>query len=154
MNIIVTRLSDNGTQTLGHLHVVQDFKVLFDCRTLELPWKNNERRASCIPTGVYPVRYRKDYESMLCDYDHLEVENVPDRSHILFHIGNFFTDILGCIITGTGRRAFQDINKDGQVDISSSRNTHTALMKVVSDVSRRKLKDSELKLRIMNTWDQ
>ena len=28
----------------------------FICYTIELPWKNNEKRVSCIPVGKYFIR--------------------------------------------------------------------------------------------------
>jgi hypothetical protein len=63
--------------------------------TLELPWRDNRPRESCIPTGEYVCRRVKSPRFG----DTFEVAGVPGRSHILFHAGNWITDSLGCILT-------------------------------------------------------
>lgn len=67
---------------------------LIICRTIELPWKNNKRGISCIPTGRYRLqdRYSPHHGN------HIEVLNVPDRSFILFHPANdACKELKGCI---------------------------------------------------------
>ena len=62
--------------------------------TIELPWKNNERRVSCIPEGKYFVRkcYSQKFKW------HLEIEDVSNRSLILFHPANSaLQELNGCI---------------------------------------------------------
>lgn len=85
------------TYTLGELfNHDRDFKM----QTLELPWINNERRVSCIPKGVYVCHlgmYNKG------GYAAYEITEVPNRSEIKIHIGNYLADILGCIALGTDR---------------------------------------------------
>ena len=74
------------------------------CNTIELPWKKNERRVSCVPEGKYFLRkrYSKKYQW------HIEVLNVKDRSGILFHpANNAMKELNGCIapvtkISGAG----------------------------------------------------
>jgi len=74
------------------------------CHTIELPWKNNERRVSCVPEGKYFLRkrYTKKYQL------HIEILNVKGRSGILFHpANNALTELNGCIapvtkISGAG----------------------------------------------------
>ncbi len=64
------------------------------CKTIELPWKLNETRVSCIPEGKYFIkkRYSKKFQW------HLEVEKVPNRSLILFHPANSaLKELNGCI---------------------------------------------------------
>ena len=64
------------------------------CKTIELPWKKNETRVSCIPEGNYFIkkRYSKKFQW------HLEVEKVPNRSLILFHpANNAMQELNGCI---------------------------------------------------------
>jgi len=74
------------------------------CYTIELPWKNNEKRVSCVPEGKYFLRkrYTKKYQW------HIEILNVKGRSGILFHpANNALTELNGCIapvtkISGAG----------------------------------------------------
>ena len=66
----------------------------FICKTIELPWKNNETKVSCIPEGKYFIRkrYSKRFQW------HLEIINVKNRSLILFHPGNnALRELKGCI---------------------------------------------------------
>ena len=52
--IKIKRLSDDGVQTLGIL-TMPSGKIY---NTLELAWKNNQSKVSCIPKGKYKVRKR------------------------------------------------------------------------------------------------
>ena len=64
------------------------------CLTIELPWKNNETKVSCIPEGKYFIkkRYSKKFQW------HLEVLDVQNRSFILFHpANNALQELNGCI---------------------------------------------------------
>lgn len=110
MKIKLTRLSDNKFQTLGIL-TLENGKIY---NTLELPNKQNQKKISCIPKGTYKVVKRKSAKYG----DHFHVTNVPNRDFILIHHGNYYTDILGCILVGKG---LFDLNKDGQLDVTSSK---------------------------------
>ncbi len=74
------------------------------CRTIELPWNNNERNVSCIPEGKYLIKSRFTDERGW----HYEISNVPNRSYILFHPANdALKELRGCIapvssLTGPG----------------------------------------------------
>ena len=64
------------------------------CLTIELPWKNNQTKVSCIPEGKYFIkkRYSKKFQW------HLEVLDVKNRSFILFHpANNALQELNGCI---------------------------------------------------------
>lgn len=62
--------------------------------TIELPWKNNERRKSCIPEGRYLLKKFQSKKHGLV----LEVCDVPNRSAILIHKANDAQkQLLGCI---------------------------------------------------------
>ena len=77
------------------------------CATIELPWKNNSARISCIPEGRYRLvkRYSPKFRN------HFLIEGVPNRSYILVHPANdAMLELKGCIapvslITGSGRGA-------------------------------------------------
>jgi len=64
------------------------------CVTLERPWQDNKPDISCIPAGTYkcsPVNSHRFGET-------LQVDNVPGRSEIIFHQGNYVDDSRGCIL--------------------------------------------------------
>jgi hypothetical protein len=86
------------------------------CNTIELPWKNNEKRISCIPEGKYFIRKRYSPKFQW----HLEVMDVNNRSYILFHpANNASRELNGCIapvtkLSGSGlglmsRKAFEKL---------------------------------------------
>jgi len=88
----------------------------FICNTIELPWKNNEKRVSCIPEGKYFIRKRYSQKFKW----HLEVVDVASRSLILFHsANNALKELNGCIapvtkLSGPGlglmsRKAFEKL---------------------------------------------
>ena len=76
----------------------------FECKTLELPWRDNASNISCIPEGRYECsvvisrKFGKVYH----------VRGVPDRTAILGHNGvwagdkekGFKTHSYGCILLG------------------------------------------------------
>lgn len=66
----------------------------FICCTIELPWKENEKRVSCIPEGEYLLRKRYSRKFQW----HIEVVDVKNRSFILFHpANNAQKELNGCI---------------------------------------------------------
>ena len=79
--LLRTRTSDQGTEGM----LITDG---FMCKTLELPWRENQRSISCIPSGEYKVVIRQSpkYGSVYW------VTKVPNRSWILIHAGNWSGD--------------------------------------------------------------
>ena len=64
------------------------------CNTIELPWRENETRVSCIPEGKYFIKKRYSQKFQW----HLEVLDVKYRSLILFHpANNALQELNGCI---------------------------------------------------------
>jgi len=116
VSIRLTRDAQNEKQTQGSLQIMESDQVVFACKTLELPWKDNQRNISCIPVGNYTVEKRFTQERG----NHFHLLNVTGRSSILIHSGNYYSHTLGCILVG---EKFSDINKDGYVDVISSRIT-------------------------------
>jgi hypothetical protein len=109
INLLIIRDTFSDKSTIGKLFIQGE---MF-CDTLENPWKNNVRNISCIPEGEYKVRLRLPRESATRDYLHLLVQDVPDRSYILFHIGNTAKDTSGCILVGNGRK--QDVVENSRL---------------------------------------
>lgn len=122
----ITRQPSDAKQTLGEMVIEKAGKPVFRCKTLELAWKNNAQQVSCIPAGTYQVVKR---HSPKYGY-HFHIQNVPNRSWILIHHGNYHTDILGCVLVG---QSHTDINGDGHRDVTNSKTTMVALNKVLPD---------------------
>lgn len=129
--IKIKRLSDDGVQTLGIL-TMPSGKIY---NTLELAWKNNASKISCIPKGKYKVRKRTSAKYG----EHFHILNVPNRSFILIHHGNYAgslnpktkkSDILGCILVGCG---LKDLNNDGILDVTNSKKAMAELLKNLPD---------------------
>lgn len=131
MFAVISRKS-TPKQTFGCFYVFDRERAVFDCCTLELPWLNNQRNISCISTGEYPVEkiYSEKFGNCFL------LKNVPGRSAILIHIGNYATDrkerglvkamtrakerrvdTEGCILVGM---RWEDINGDGNLDVIES----------------------------------
>ena len=95
----------------------KDNDILFTSQSLERGWLNNVRNISCIPAGVYKLklewspRFQKDL---------WEIYDVPNRRECKFHAANFSRQLNGCIALGKKRT---DIDADGLMDITDSRNT-------------------------------
>ena len=98
INLLLIRDTFSDNSTIGELFINGERF----CDTLENPWINNKKNVSCIPRGEYKVRLRLARESATRDYLHLLVEDVENRSYILFHIGNTPKDTSGCILVGLG----------------------------------------------------
>ena len=121
MRIEVLRTIDNGKQTNGVLYVVDEDKILFECFTLELPWKDNQRRVSCIPEGEYKaIKHHSPKFG-----NSVWIQDVPNRSEILIHPANYVRQLLGCIAVGSD---LKDIDSDGLEDTTNSRNTMDKLL--------------------------
>lgn len=77
----------------------------FSCSTGELPWRNNDAGKSCIPEGIYTCSliFSPHFQKNI-----YHVENVPNRTDVEIHAGNFCgdtdagydSDVLGCILLG------------------------------------------------------
>jgi len=98
INLLLIRDTFSENSVIGELFL--DGERM--CDTLENPWLDNQRNISCIPKGEYKVRLRLPRESATRDYVHLLVEDVENRSYILFHRGNNAKDTRGCILVGLG----------------------------------------------------
>ena len=114
MNVLIKRLEYGDRQVLGIGFVFSGLDVKLIFKTLELPWKHNERQVSCIPPGQYEVERRRSDRFG----DHFHIQDVPDRDLILIHAANHYTQLKGCIAVG---HAFADINGDKLLDLVDSR---------------------------------
>ena len=99
-HLIRTESTNQGT--IGEL-TIKD-KLFY---TMELPWKDNKKDISCIIAGTYdvvPIKHNRFGDCWL-------LKDVPDRTDILIHAGNFGgdtehgwkSDVKGCIAPGLTR---------------------------------------------------
>lgn len=103
-----------SNETLGTYLVMDGTDILFQCHCLELPQLGNQHDVSCIPEGIYNViKY-----SYVGHPNVFYIQDVPDRTGIMIHIGNFATgthvDTHGCQLPGMD---FVDIDGNGTLDV-------------------------------------
>ena len=116
-DIKIQRLSYSRTETIGIIYV-NGLRFF----TLELPWLDNQKNISCIPTGEYNYIKRVSPGK---GYEVIELVDVPDRAYIQIHLGNYTRQIEGCILPGTG---LKDINRDGVIDVTNSEEAFNQIM--------------------------
>jgi hypothetical protein len=127
-------------QTLGTLRVFdpESGKLIYSCKTLELPWRDNKRYISCIPPApdaegeVYEWTLRNPSPSFA--YTHIHIKDVKDRTGILVHRGNWVgytpeeSHSLGCILVG---KDYAFINKDEYLDVTNSTQAMNELVQLL-----------------------
>jgi hypothetical protein len=126
--IIITRTDYSDKQTLGIGMIIDDGRPVFEFKTLELPWKNNASKVSCIPSGKYTAFKRISGTAGRGQV--FQLEEVPNRIAIQIHSGNYYTDILGCILVGDKHT---DINGDGYADVTNSRKVLRTILDSLSE---------------------
>ena len=115
MKAYLKRQNDNGTATTGIFFFEKDGGEVLTLASLELPWKENKNKISCIPKGSYKVtttfsnRFKKDMWLLL---------DVPNRSGIRIHSANYSIELEGCIALGLQK---VDIDNDKTMDIKDSK---------------------------------
>jgi len=135
VNLVRLRKSDHGTEGLL-------FFRQFSCFSMELPWRDNRKNISCIPAGIYTVQLRVSPRYGRVYW----VIEVPDRSYILIHSGNWGGDVSkglkthtnGCILLGKYRGYLQ-----GQRAVLCSRPTITRFLNL--------MQSKHFRLNVLNT---
>ena len=92
MQLELLRVGQSNRGTFGVIRYGQIPFVL----TLERPWVNNEKDVSCIPAGPYKCRRVRSPKFG----DTYEICDVPNRTHVLLHKGNYLYDTQGCVLVG------------------------------------------------------
>jgi hypothetical protein len=82
--VVLVRIDSGDQGTFGVLAFGRD-----SCRSLELPWRNNRRQVSCIPTGRYRCT-AATHSRMGRVY---RVHDVPGRDGVLIHSANLAGDV-------------------------------------------------------------
>lgn len=100
--------------------------------TAECPWKNNKGFESCIPEGEYtlalrdsPVIRRTSNNQFAAGW---EVRDVPDRSFIMIHPGNWPRNVEGCIAVGLAFALLTDVRTRLPYGVTSSQIAFRKLM--------------------------
>ena len=99
----------------------------FQCFMLELPWLDNQQDVSCIPEGVHTIFKRMSPSRKI---EVMEYRDIPNRSNVQIHPGNYTRQILGCQLPGDGVKWLDD---DGIPDVTRSGDTFDALMELLPD---------------------
>ncbi len=134
MKAKLIRLKQEEKQTLSKLLFFDDVELVYSSKALELPDRENMNSISRIPNGTYTckLRYSEKYRW------HYHVQDVENRSLILIHFGNYYTDTRGCILVG---KSFNDINKDGFRDVTSSKKTMKEILAIAPEEFQLKIID-------------
>jgi len=127
---LALRRIQSPKQTVGILSVIDgdgDARYsLWECWALELPWRGNRNRKSCIPpepseSGVFKFERHESPRFGRCIW----IKGVPGRSEILIHAGNYVSDTAGCILVGDTPK---DLDGDGLIDVPDSQATMDELL--------------------------
>lgn len=137
MEILLTRNASAPTGTPGWLLTEDEFT----CNTLELPWKGNRKKLSCVKADQYrlTIEYHDHFK---CEVIRLEDKN--GRVGVMLHpmnfagdveidanhdrIPDFFSQSEGCIGVGTGFGLISRPDGVRQLGIKDSRKTLAALI--------------------------
>lgn len=125
MVILVNRHKEGNKQTFGTCTILDGDQPLFVSMSLERGWVDNIQNISCIPTGEYRMEfeYSNKFGTKLW-----EIKDVPGRSECKFHSANYWKQLNGCIALGVQP---SDINYDGYMDITNSKETMKRFNKVL-----------------------
>jgi hypothetical protein len=153
MKVIIQRNKPSDKQTLGELELYcfgfkspyeteiiekkSRFNLLFTCKTLELPYKDNQKNISSIPAGIYQCKKGRGWK---IPYLHIHILNVPNRTGIRIHRANRYKQLKGCGAVG---ESFTDMDNDGYLDVTNSRKTLNKLLDILPDRFELEIRDHE-----------
>lgn len=109
------REKETEKETTGIIVFKEENNLVHTLYTLELPWRNNKKKISCIPKGTYDVIYTYSQKLKIWSY---EILNVKGRSGIRIHSMNYYYQSQGCIALGM---SLYDLNQDKELDTTGSR---------------------------------
>ena len=136
MKIVITRQASSPSGTPGELQVTNPQGETFACKTLELPWKDNQSGISCIMADSYPATI---WHSAHLDCDVLRLTDKHGRKDCLIHCGNFAGDVSqgletqvhGCTLVGSSYGTLTNDEGKSQTAILNSRVTLKRLINFV-----------------------
>jgi hypothetical protein len=120
MNVTIERFYQDDC-TLGILKYGN-----FRCFTLELPDLDNQKNISCISAGVYKAKKHISTKNGKV----IEIQDVPNRTYIQIHAGNYTRQIQGCILVGD---SIKYLDNDLTPDVTNSVNTKNKLLTELPD---------------------
>lgn len=115
MNVLTLARNYLSDRTIGVL-----FGDGIYLKTLERRWLDNQVSISCIPEGAYHVKRDKTGR-----FQYYAVQNVPGRTDIEFHAGNFVEHSQGCILVGEALNS--------SMELSNSNNAINELLSYIGD---------------------
>ena len=133
--IILERFAYHKDGTFGVMTLPSGLEVY----TVECPWKANKVSISCVPDGVYSLIKRPSGVVTRTSGEQYtegwEVTEVPNRTYIMIHPGNWPHNFEGCIGVGSSFRILNDRNNVARNAVTDSQNT---FVKVMEDLNQKK----------------
>ena len=124
--LVSNRIAAGPDRVLSALHVYDGLTEQARFAVLELTWKDNAKKVSCIPAGHYVIM--PEHHEKFGDCFRITSE-IPGRSGVLLHIGNFPKNTEGCLLIGMG---FSDLDADGLFEANRSTQAMSYLFQLVS----------------------
>jgi hypothetical protein len=142
MRLLLNRLYDSGTDTIGVMFYRDKFREIKYIYTLEDEYRLSKIRGETrIPEGFYEItlrthgrfyeRYSKSSIEAIRYFTQkhgvLELNSVPNFDSILIHCGNTHLDTAGCLLVG------DTVNNNSETEgfISYSMNAYARLVEAV-----------------------
>lgn len=110
-------------------------------RTLELPWRNNEKGISCVDAGTYPATIRADGT---LGWRVELIDESGNRKNIQLHVGNYQRQIKGCVLVG------DDVTvSNGECMVPNSRATLNRLADAMAAFAGDGLRSNEIDIEVV-----
>jgi hypothetical protein len=128
MKFILKRVFENESGTWGVIANASKRGYIPFALTLERRWLQNAENVSCVPYGTYEAELYYSNKFNMWTY---RLIDVPGRSGILLHKGNFDLDSQGCILLG---EMFEPI--DGKPALQRSGKAFDEFMGLTAEAQR------------------
>jgi hypothetical protein len=131
--VSLSRFAYASFGTYGRL-MLEECDIVF--YTVELPWRSNLPKISCIPEGIYRFCREEFTREDGTKYETYQVLDIPGRSRIFLHIANWPGELKGCIGIGLYPSADERNHVWG---VSQSTLAHAEFMAAMGDVKETKI---------------
>ena len=128
MNLLLQRTSESPDGPTFGTMTDADSGVVVVPVTLELPDRGNQPDISRVPAGVYEYNRTQSHD---IGYEVFETQQVPHRSGIALHKGNWLRDTKGCQLCGMTQGTL-----DGEAAVLQSGEAFALLMAHCANVDR------------------